>query len=104
MEAQFLKRVSLAGLLIALGIIYGDIGTSPLYVLNAITSGKVISEGLITGSLSLIIWTLTLQTTIKYVILTLQADNRGEGGIFSLYALVRRQRKWLVLPAMLGGA
>src|SRR6478736_6892080 len=98
------KRVSVAGLLIALGIIYGDIGTSPLYVLNAITSGKVISEELIIGALSCIIWTLTLQTTIKYVILTLQADNRGEGGVFSLFALVRRRRKWLILPAMIGGA
>jgi KUP system potassium uptake protein len=98
------QRVSLAGLLIALGIIYGDIGTSPLYVLNAITNGKLITDQLITGALSLIIWTLTLQTTIKYVILTLQADNRGEGGIFSLYALVRRRKKWLVIPAMLGGA
>ena len=98
------SKVSAAGLLIALGIIYGDIGTSPLYVLNAITSGKVITEDLVVGALSLIIWTLTLQTTIKYVILTLQADNRGEGGIFSLFALVRRRRKWLVLPAMIGGA
>lgn len=98
------NRVSGAGLLIALGIIFGDIGTSPLYVLNAITNGKVITEELIIGSLSLIIWTLTLQTTIKYVILTLQADNKGEGGIFSLYALVRRRRKWLVIPAMFGGA
>lgn len=88
----------------ALGIIYGDIGTSPLYVLNAITENRVISEELILGSLSCIIWTLTLQTTIKYVILTLKADNRGEGGIFSLYALVRRQRRWLVVPAMIGGA
>jgi KUP system potassium uptake protein len=98
------NRVTVAGLLIALGIIYGDIGTSPLYVLNAITSGKVISAELIIGALSLIIWTLTLQTTIKYVILTLQADNRGEGGIFSLFALVRRRKKWLVIPAMMGGA
>src|SRR6476660_4025376 len=98
------NRVTLAGLLIALGIIYGDIGTSPLYVLNAIMSGKTISNELIIGSLSLIIWTLTLQTTVKYVILTLRADNRGEGGIFSLYALVRRQKKWLVLPAMIGGS
>ncbi len=98
------NRVTFAGLIIALGIIYGDIGTSPLYVLNAITNGKVISEELILGGLSCIIWTLTLQTTIKYVILTLKADNRGEGGIFSLYALVRRQKRWLVLPAMLGGA
>ena len=98
------NKVTVAGLLIALGIIYGDIGTSPLYVLNAITSGKVITQELIIGSLSLIIWTLTLQTTVKYVVLTLQADNRGEGGIFSLYALVRRRKKWLVLPAILGGA
>jgi KUP system potassium uptake protein len=102
MSAQ--HKVSVAGLLVALGIIYGDIGTSPLYVLNAITNGKVISGDLIIGALSLIIWTLTLQTTIKYVILTLNADNRGEGGIFSLFALVRRRKKWLVVPAMIGGA
>src|SRR5512147_1143019 len=99
------NRVTLAGLLIALGIIYGDIGTSPLYVLNAITSGKTISEELIIGVLSLIIWTLTIQTTFKYVILTLRADNKGEGGIFSLYALVRRTKtKWLVWPAIIGGS
>jgi KUP system potassium uptake protein len=98
------NRVTAAGLIIALGIIYGDIGTSPLYVLNAITKDKVITEQLIIGALSCIIWTLTLQTTIKYVILTLRADNRGEGGIFSLFALVRRQKKWLVIPAMIGGA
>lgn len=98
------NKASIAGLLIALGIIYGDIGTSPLYVLNAIIKDKVISGELIIGVLSLIIWTLTLQTTVKYVILTLQADNKGEGGIFSLFALVRRRRKWLVIPAMLGGA
>lgn len=101
---KHLDKVSAAGLLVALGIIYGDIGTSPLYVLNAITNGRTISEELIFGGLSCIIWTLTLQTTVKYVILTLKADNRGEGGIFSLYALVRRRRKWLVIPAMLGGA
>jgi KUP system potassium uptake protein len=99
-----LNKVTGAGLLIALGIIYGDIGTSPLYVFSAIINGKVISEELILGGLSCIIWTLTLQTTVKYVILTLQADNRGEGGIFSLYTLVRRRKKWLVAPAMIGGA
>src|ERR1700734_365109 len=99
-----INRISFANLVIALGIIYGDIGTSPLYVLNAIIHGRVIEEKLILGALSCIIWTLTLQTTIKYVILTLKADNRGEGGIFSLYALVRRRRKWLVFPAMIGGA
>ena len=99
-----LNKVTGAGLLIALGIIYGDIGTSPLYVFSAIINGKPISEELILGGLSCIIWTLTLQTTVKYVILTLQADNRGEGGIFSLYTLVRRRKKWLVAPAMIGGA
>jgi KUP system potassium uptake protein len=104
MSSHLNTRVTAAGLLIALGIIYGDIGTSPLYVMNAITSGKVISEQLIIGSLSCIIWTLTLQTTIKYVVLTLNADNRGEGGVFSLFALVRRRRKWLVIAAMIGGA
>ncbi len=99
-----IKRVSPLGLLVALGIIFGDIGTSPLYVFNAIIGTKIVSEQLIIGSLSCIIWTLTLQTTVKYVILTLKADNRGEGGIFSLYALVRRRRKWLVTAAMIGGA
>ena len=99
-----INKVSAAGLLIALGIIYGDIGTSPLYVFNSIIKDRIISEALIKGTLSLIIWTLTLQTTIKYVILVLRADNRGEGGIFALFALVRRRKKWLVIPAMLGGA
>jgi len=98
------NKVTAAGLLVALGIIYGDIGTSPLYVFSEIINGKPISEDLILGGLSCIIWTLTLQTTIKYVFLTLQADNRGEGGIFSLYTLVRRRRRWLVAPAMIGGA
>ncbi len=99
-----LDKVSLGGLLIALGIIYGDIGTSPLYVFNAIISGREITDDLILGSLSCIIWTLTLVTTVKYVWLVLRADNRGEGGTFALYALVRRRKKWLVLPAMIGGA
>jgi KUP system potassium uptake protein len=98
------NKVTAAGLLIALGIIYGDIGTSPLYVFNAIIGNHVISEDLIIGALSCIIWTITLQTTIKYVILVLRADNRGEGGTFALYALVRRRKRWLVYPAMLGGA
>ena len=99
-----LNKVSTAGLLIALGIIYGDIGTSPLYVFNEICNGKVISDLLIIGSLSCIIWTLTLQTTVKYVLLTLRADNKGEGGTFALFALVRRHGKWTVIPAMIGGA
>lgn len=98
------NRVSAAGLLIALGIVYGDIGTSPLYVFNAIISGHTIDQDLIVGSLSCIIWTITLQTTIKYVWLILRADNKGEGGTFALYALVRRHRRWLVYPAMIGGA
>ena len=102
--SKHINKVTAAGLVVALGIIYGDIGTSPLYVFDEIINGRAISELLIIGSLSCIIWTLTLQTTVKYVILTLQADNKGEGGIFSLYTLVRRQRKWLVLPAMIGGA
>ncbi len=96
-------KISFAGLLIALGIIYGDIGTSPLYVFKAIVGTNSISSDLILGSLSCIIWTLTLQTTIKYVILTLRADNNGEGGIFSLYALIRRYGKFMVYPAMVGG-
>lgn len=104
MSSHSNSKVTAAGLLIALGIIYGDIGTSPLYVLNAIIKDKVISDTLILGALSCVIWTLTLQTTFKYVILTLRADNRGEGGIFSLFALVRRRRKWLVFAAMIGGA
>src|SRR5919112_503423 len=104
MSSHSNSRISAAGLLIALGIIYGDIGTSPLYVLNAILKGREVTDLLILGALSCIIWTLTLQTTIKYVVLTLQADNKGEGGIFSLYALVRRRKKWLVVPAMVGGA
>ena len=98
------KKVTPLGLLIAHGIIFGDIGTSPLYVFNAIIGTKIITEQLIIGSLSCIIWTLTIQTTIKYVLLTLKADNKGEGGIFSLFALVRRRKKWLVVAAMLGGA
>ena len=101
---KHINKVSAAGLLVALGIIYGDIGTSPLYVFNSIIADQVITENLIFGSLSCIFWTVTLITTIKYVILVLRADNKGEGGIFALFALVRRRKKWLVLPAMLGGA
>lgn len=98
-----LSKVSLAGLIVTLGIIYGDIGTSPLYVVKAIIAGKVISRELIFGGLSCIFWTLTLQTTVKYVIITLRADNNGEGGIFSLYALIRRRRPYLIFPAIVGG-
>jgi KUP system potassium uptake protein len=98
------QKISFAGVLITLGIIFGDIGTSPLYVLKAIVGeGNVINRDVVLGGLSLVFWTLTLQTTIKYVIITLRADNKGEGGIFSLYALVRRKKKWLLVPAIIGG-
>ncbi len=96
------NRITMASLLVALGIIYGDIGTSPLYVLKAIVGEKQISEVLVLGGVSCIFWTLVLQTTIKYIWLTLKADNDGEGGIFSLYALVRRYGKKLVIPTILG--
>ncbi|WP_377490166.1 KUP/HAK/KT family potassium transporter [Pontibacter toksunensis] len=98
------RAVTSAGLLIALGIIYGDIGTSPLYVMKAIIGESPISRILVFGGISCVFWTLTLQTTFKYVVLTLQADNRGEGGIFSLYTLIRRRATWLIIPAMAGGA
>lgn len=98
------SRLSAAGLLVTLGIIYGDIGTSPLYVMKAIIGTSIISKDLILGGLSCIFWTLTLQTTIKYVIITLNADNHGEGGIFALYALVKRTKiQWLIVPAIIGG-
>lgn len=98
-----LNKVSLAGLLVTLGIIFGDIGTSPLYVFKAIVADKTITEELIYGGLSCIFWTITLQTTVKYVLIVLRADNNGEGGIFSLYALIRRRRPYLILPAIIGG-
>lgn len=99
-----LHKLSGAGLLISLGIIYGDIGTSPLYVFKAIVADRLITTDLILGGLSCIFWTLTLQTTIKYVIITLRADNKGEGGILSLFSLVKKKAKWLVIPAMIGGS
>jgi KUP system potassium uptake protein len=96
------NRITIASLLIALGIIYGDIGTSPLYVLKAIVGNRIISETLVLGGVSCIFWTLVFQTSIKYIWLTLKADNDGEGGIFSLYALVRRYGKKLAILAILG--
>jgi KUP system potassium uptake protein len=99
-----MTRVSLAGMLIALGVIYGDIGTSPLYVMKAIVGDTPIEPDVVLGGLSCVFWTLTLQTTLKYVLLTLRADNNGEGGIFALYSLVRRRGKLLVIPALIGGA
>lgn len=99
------NRITIASLLVALGIIYGDIGTSPLYVLKAIIGEQTINDTLVLGGISCVLWTLTLQTTIKYVILTLRADNHGEGGIFALYALLKRMnKKWLIIPAIIGGS
>ncbi len=95
--------LSVAGVLVALGIIFGDIGTSPLYALKAIVGGHVVDEQLVLGAISCIFWTLTLITTVKYVRLALNIDNKGEGGIFSLYALVRRKRKnWMIFIAIIG--
>jgi KUP system potassium uptake protein len=100
-----INKATWAGLLITLGIIYGDIGTSPLYVMSAIVGKGEIDADIVKGAISAVFWTLTLQTTIKYVILTLRADNKGEGGIFSLYTLVRRTKfKWLIVPAIIGGS
>jgi len=100
-----LNKISAAGLIITLGIVYGDIGTSPLYVLKAILTGaNEVSELLIYGGLSCIFWTLTLQTTLKYVVITLRADNKGEGGILSLFALIRSKAKWAYGFAIIGGA
>lgn len=100
-----LSKVSAGTLLVTLGIIYGDIGTSPLYVMKAIMGREIIQEDIVLGAISCVFWTLTLQTTIKYVILTLQADNNGEGGIFSLYTLVKKLKKpWLIIPAIIGGS
>ncbi len=99
-----ISKVTLGGLLVTLGIIYGDIGTSPLYVMKAIMGEKPISADIVLGGMSLVFWTLTLQTTIKYVLFTLKADNKGEGGIFALYTLVKKARiKWLIFPAIIGG-
>jgi len=97
------QKISAASLLVALGIIYGDIGTSPLYVMKAIVGDRPISELLVYGGISCVFWTLTFQTTFKYIFLTLSADNHGEGGVFSLYALVKRFGKGkLVIPTILG--
>lgn len=104
MNQSTTERVTTASLLISLGIIYGDIGTSPLYVLRAVSAGKRIDEVLVFGAISCIFWTLTFQTTLKYVWLTLKADNHGEGGIFALYSLVKRRAGWLLLLAIIGGA
>ena len=112
METQKEKHpqipLSMAAVVVALGVVYGDIGTSPLYVMKAIVEGngglESLSDSFITGALSLVIWTVTLITSIKYVLIAMQADNHGEGGIFSLYTLVHKRAKWLIIPAMVGGA
>ena len=100
------NKVSLWGLLITLGIVFGDIGTSPLYVMKAVLhTGETIDQRTILGALSCIIWTLTLQTTIKYVCVALRADNKGEGGILALYALLRRLKsKWIYILAIIGAS
>ena len=103
-----ISKLTLAGALITLGVVYGDIGTSPLYVMRSVIHNngglQSVSEDFILGTLSLVFWTLTILTTIKYVLITLKADNKGEGGIFSLFTLVRKQAKWLIIPAMIGGS
>lgn len=100
---KHLTPLSVGGILVSLGIIYGDIGTSPLYVFKAIVGTQTINEDLILGGLSCVFWTLTLITTLKYVYLALNADNKGEGGIFALYALVRRYKAaWVIFPAVIG--
>jgi len=99
------NKYTLGGILVTLGIIFGDIGTSPLYVMKAIIGTHAINTDVVLGGISAIFWTLTLQTTMKYVIMTLSADNHGEGGIFALYALVKRTKvKWLIIPAIIGGS
>lgn len=103
-----ISKLTLAGILVTLGVVYGDIGTSPLYVMRSVIHNngglQSVSEDFILGTLSLVFWTLTILTTIKYVLITLRADNKGEGGIFSLFTLVRKQAKWLIIPAMIGGS
>ncbi len=96
------NKITAASLLVALGIIYGDIGTSPLYALRAVIGEREINEALVYGGVSCIFWTLVFQTTIKYIWLTLKADNDGEGGVFSLYALVRKYSKKLIIPTIIG--
>lgn len=102
------KNLKLGMFLVTIGIVYGDIGTSPLYVMKSIVAGNGgiggVDERFIIGALSLVIWTVTLLTTIKFIVIALKADNHGEGGIFALYSLVKTRGKWLIIPAMLGGA
>ena len=104
MDSINLKKLSYAGFLVSIGIVFGDIGTSPLYTYKAIIEYRTVTELLALGGVSCIFWTLVFQTTIKYVFITLRADNHGEGGIFSLYTLIRRYKRWLLFPALAGGS
>jgi KUP system potassium uptake protein len=100
-----IKKLSLAGVIVTFGIVFGDLGTSPLYVMKAIMAGGTeFNELLIYGGMSCIFWTLTLQTTTKYILITLRADNDGEGGIFSLFALVKKKSSWVAILTIIGGA
>ncbi len=101
-----IKKLSLLGVIVTMGIVFGDLGTSPLYTMRAILigGGDNFSDLLIYGSLSCIFWTLTLSTTIKYIIIVLRADNNGEGGIFALFALIRKKSSWVAVLTMIGGA
>ena len=104
-NSNSLNKVTFAGLLITMGIVFGDIGTSPLYVVKAIISGaEHFDKLLVYGALSCVFWTLTLQTTVKYVIITLRADNHGEGGIFALFALMKKKSIWAAVLTMVGGS
>ena len=104
-HADLHARITGAGTLIALGIVYGDIGTSPLYTVRGVFAGRPVTEDVVLGTISAIIWTLTLLTTVKYVFIAMKADNHGEGGILALYARLRRLKvKWLYLPAIIGAA
>jgi KUP system potassium uptake protein len=100
-----LNKVTFASLLVALGIVFGDIGTSPLYTFSAVVGERPITETLVLGGFSAIFWTLTIQTTIKYILIVLSADNNGEGGVFSLYALIKENAgRWIIYPTIVGGS
>ncbi|MCX8472441.1 MAG: KUP/HAK/KT family potassium transporter, partial [Sediminibacterium sp.] len=97
-----INKLSAVGMVIATGIVFGDLGTSPLYVFSAIVNDRLIEKELIYGAISLVFMTLTIITSIKYIYLFLKADNQGEGGILSLFALIRRYYKYLYIPAIIG--
>ncbi|MBP9883611.1 MAG: KUP/HAK/KT family potassium transporter, partial [Chitinophagales bacterium] len=103
-SSKQVSGISVGMLLITVGIVFGDIGTSPLYVMSAIIGERAITESLIYGGISCVFWAMTLITSFKYILLVLRADNKGEGGVFALYALVRKRAKWLVIPAIIGGS